>query len=325
MSQVLRVENLRTTFRIYGGTVYPLDEVTFAIREGETLGMVGETGSGKSVTALSIMRLIEPPGEIVGGQVLLEGEDLLAKSEEEMRKIRGSKIAMIFQDPMTSLDPVYRIGNQIVEVLMLHQQMDRNKALERAVELLAAVGIPSPGRVSRMYPHEASGGIKQRAMIAMALSCQPRLLIADEPTTALDVTVEAQIIELMRRLKNETKSSILFITHNLGVVAQFCDKVIVMYAGSVVESAPVSDLFSSPLHPYTKGLLESIPRIDRKRRLLPIIQGNVPSMTNPPSGCRFHPRCPHAMPRCKIKKPVLNEAQPAHFVSCFLFDEESKP
>jgi oligopeptide/dipeptide ABC transporter ATP-binding protein len=176
-----------------------------------------------------------------------------------------------------------------------------------------------------MYPHEASGGIKQRAMIAMALSCQPRLLIADEPTTALDVTVEAQIIELMRRLKNETKSSILFITHNLGVVAQFCDKVVVMYAGSVVESAPVSDLFSSPLHPYAKGLLESIPRIDRKRRLLPIIQGNVPSMTSPPSGCRFHPRCPHAMPRCKIKKPMLKEAQPGHFVSCFLFDEESKP
>jgi len=322
MHEVLRVEGLRTTFRIYGGTVYALDGVTFTIREGETLGMVGETGSGKSVTALSVMRLIEPPGEIVSGRVLLEDENLLSKSEEEMRKIRGSKMAMIFQDPMTSLDPVQRIGDQIAEALMLHQHLDRNKALETAVDLLAAVRIPSPDRVSRIYPHEASGGMKQRAMIAMALSCQPRLLIADEPTTALDVTVEAQIIELMRNLKNETKSSILFITHNLGVVAQFCDRVVVLYAGSVVESAPVSDLFSSPLHPYSQGLLESIPRIDRKRRPLPIIRGNVPSMTNPPTGCRFHPRCPDAMPRCRIEKPALKEIRLGHFVSCFLFDGE---
>lgn len=317
MSEVLRVEELRTTFRIYGGVVYALDGVTFAMKEGETLGMVGETGSGKSVTALSIMRLIEPPGETVGGRVLLEGEDLLKKSEEEMRTIRGSKIAMIFQDPMTSLDPVYRIGDQIAEVLMLHQHLDRKKALEKAVDLLAAVGIPSPDRVSRIYPFEASGGMRQRAMIAMALSCQPQVLIADEPTTALDVTVEAQIIELMRNLKSKMNSSILFITHNLGVVAQFCDKVVVLYAGSVVESATVNDLFSSPLHPYTKGLLESIPRIDRKRRPLPVIQGTIPSMTNPPTGCRFHPRCPQATPQCRVERPKLMETWPGHFVSCF--------
>ena len=319
LGEVLRVEELRTTFQIYGGMVHALDGVTFSIEESETLGMVGETGSGKSVTALSIMRLIEPPGEIVGGRVLLEGEDLLTKSEEEMRKIRGSKIAMIFQDPMTSLDPVYRIGDQIAEVLMLHQQLDRKDALDKAVELLIAAGIPSPDRVSRIYPHEASGGMKQRAMIAMALSCQPKVLIADEPTTALDVTIEAQILELIRNLKSKMKSSILFITHNLGVVAQFCDKVVVLYAGNVVESAVVGDLFTSPLHPYTMGLLESIPRIDRRRRPLPVIQGTVPSMTNPPTGCRFHPRCSLASEQCESEEPALCEVEPGHLVACAQF------
>ncbi len=301
---MLEVRDLKTYFFTHDGTVPAVDGVSFHLDYGETLGLVGESGCGKSVTAMSIMRLVAtPPGRIAGGDILFNGESLLRKSDAHMRSIRGNDIAMIFQEPMTSLNPVYTVGNQITEAIQLHQGVGAREAMEQAIEMLRKVGIPLPERRVREYPHQLSGGMRQRVMIAMALSCHPSLLIADEPTTALDVTIQAQILDLMRKLKAETSSAILLITHDLGVVAEMCDRVAVMYAGKIVEQATVDDLFFDPQHPYTRGLLNSIPRLTTSGRRLHVIEGMVPSMYDLPTGCRFHPRCPQALDICRREQP----------------------
>jgi oligopeptide/dipeptide ABC transporter ATP-binding protein len=300
-----------------------VDGVDYAVRKGETLGVVGESGCGKSVTALSIMRLIpEPPGKIIDGDILFENQSLLALSNDEMRRIRGNKISMIFQEPMTSLNPVYTIGNQISEALRLHQGLTKKDAHERAVEMLQLVGIPLPERRVNEHPHQLSGGMRQRAMIAMALSCNPSLLIADEPTTALDVTIQAQILDVMVSLKSELDTAIILITHDLGVVAESAARVVVMYAGKVVEEADVYNIFENPLHPYTEGLLESIPRIDRnaqKKARLTEIQGVVPILSQLPKGCHFNPRCPKVMDVCRHENPELKAEKEDHLVRCWLY------
>jgi len=289
------------------------------IRHGQTIGLVGETGSGKSVTALSIMRLIpSPPGKIETGKIIFEGTDLLQLDKKRMRDIRGSKIAMIFQDPMTSLNPVFKIGDQIAEGLMLHQGITKQEAREKVVDLLRMCGIPEARMRAASYPHELSGGMRQRAMIAMAIACNPKLLIADEPTTALDVTIQAQIIDLMRNLKKEIGSSILLITHNLGVVAEMCDHVAVMYAGNIVEFSNVEKLFKAPRHPYTSSLLRALP-IPGEKRILEVIPGTVPNMIYLPSGCEFHPRCKHCMEICKVEKPILKQVEKDQLVACHLY------
>jgi len=289
------------------------------IRHGQTIGLVGETGSGKSVTALSIMRLIpSPPGKIETGKIIFEGTDLLQLDKKRMRDIRGSKIAMIFQDPMTSLNPVFKIGDQIAEGLMLHQRITKQEAREKVVDLLRMCGIPEARMRAASYPHELSGGMRQRAMIAMAIACNPKLLIADEPTTALDVTIQAQIIDLMRNLKKEIGSSILLITHNLGVVAEMCDHVAVMYAGNIVEFSNVEKLFKAPRHPYTSSLLRALP-IPGEKRILEVIPGTVPNMIYLPSGCEFHPRCKHCMEICKVEKPILKQVEKDQLVACHLY------
>lgn len=318
--RVLEVNNLTTHFFSDEGVVKAVDGVNFFIEAEETLGIVGESGCGKSVTSLSIMQLIpSPPGKIVAGQVLFEGQDLLKKSQEEMRKIRGNDIAMIFQEPMTSLNPVYTIGDQIAEAVILHQKVDKKEAWKRATDMLRLVGIPSPERRVHEYPHQMSGGMRQRVMIAMALSCNPKLLVADEPTTALDVTIQAQILELMKEMKRRFHAAIMLITHDLGVVAEMTDRVIVMYAGKVVEEARTVDLFKEPLHPYTQGLMDSIPRLDQEAHAkLHVIEGTVPNLLNLPKGCSFAPRCPKAMPVCQEKTPVLTEIGDNRKVSCWL-------
>ena len=289
------------------------------IRHGQTIGLVGETGSGKSVTALSIMRLIpSPPGKIETGKIIFEGTDLLQLDKRRIRDIRGSKIAMIFQDPMTSLNPVFKIGDQIAEGLMLHQGITKQEAREKVVDLLRMCGIPEARMRAASYPHELSGGMRQRAMIAMAIACNPKLLIADEPTTALDVTIQAQIIDLMRNLKKEIGSSILLITHNLGVVAEMCDHVAVMYAGNIVEFSNVEKLFKAPRHPYTSSLLRALP-IPGEKRILEVIPGTVPNMIYLPSGCEFHPRCKHCMEICKVEKPILKQVEKDQLVACHLY------
>jgi len=298
--------------------------VAFSVRRGETLGLVGESGCGKSMTALAMMRLIPtPPGRITSGRVALEGRDLLTLDEAEMRQYRGNRISMIFQEPMTSLNPVFTIGDQIAEAVMLHRRVPRRTALERARELLEQVGIPEPGRRLREYPHRLSGGMRQRAMIAMALACEPRLLIADEPTTALDVTIQAQILDLIDELKTRTDMAVLLITHDLGVVARHSQHVAVMYAGRVVEQAPTVELFREPRHPYTRGLLGSIPAPGRAAERLTEIPGMVPSLADMPPGCAFAPRCPLAQARCGAAAPALTASGASRSVACFVAAEES--
>jgi peptide/nickel transport system ATP-binding protein len=323
LQPLLAVEDLRTWFYTRDGIVRAVDGVSCAVYPGETLAVVGESGCGKSVTSLSILRLIaSPPGKIVSGRLLFEGRNLLDLTEDAMRAIRGNEISMIFQEPMTSLNPVFTIGRQIAEALELHQGMDGRRALARATEMLQLVKIPEPERRVRQYPHELSGGMRQRVMIAMALSCNPKLLIADEPTTALDVTIQAQILDLMRELKTKTGAAIVLITHDLGVVAEMAQRVVVMYAGRKVEEAPVEALFAQPLHPYTKGLLGSIPRLAEaaeggERKRLVEIPGMVPSLKEAVPGCLFAPRCPHATARCAAEYPPLEEQGAGHWVACW--------
>ena len=326
MDRILEVKRLRTHFFTEEGVVPSVNGVSVHIDAEETLGLVGESGCGKSVTSLSIMRLIpSPPGRIVGGEVLFRGRDLLQMPMDQMRRIRGNDIAMIFQAPMTSLNPVYPVGDQIAEAVILHQKVKRREALDRAVEMLRLVGISSPAERLYQYPHQMSGGMRQRIMIAMALSCNPQLLIADEPTTALDVTIQAQILELMKDMRQKFHSAILLITHDLGVVAEMTDRVAVMYAGKVVEEASTKDLFRRPLHPYTTGLMESIPRVDTPAGTrLHVIDGVVPNLLRLPSGCAFAPRCPKAMDVCRVEEPRLAEVEPGRQVSCWLYGNPSQ-
>ncbi|CAM3536205.1 MULTISPECIES: ABC transporter ATP-binding protein [Paenibacillus] len=310
---LLEVKGLKTEFKRDGSSVLAVAGVDFHINKGEVLGLVGESGCGKSVTSLSIMRLLkDTPGRIAGGSVLFEGKDLVQLPEKDMRRYRGNELAMIFQEPMTSLNPVLRIGKQLEESIMLHLGYSRKKAREHAIESLKLVGIPRADEVVDDYPHQLSGGMRQRVMIAMAMACNPKLLIADEPTTALDVTIQAQILELMNRLKKEQNMGMLLITHDLGVVAEMCDRVVVMYAGRVVEEASVTELFENPQHPYTKGLIASVPKLRQKVHRLESIPGNVPDLRNMPQGCKFAPRCPYVMERCLSQEPqllpVANEA-----------------
>ena len=316
----LQVDGLATEFTTEQGLARAVDDVSFELTAGETLGIVGESGCGKSVTALSIMRLLpKPAGRIVSGTVVFQGQDLVSLPPEAMHKIRGKRIAMIFQEPMTALNPVYRIGRQLGETLALHNP-DMNKAAIHgaSLEILAKVGIPAPERRLKEYPHQLSGGMRQRVMIAIALSCQPDILIADEPTTALDVTIQAQIMKLMKDLQQETGMAILFITHDLGVIAELCDRVLVMYGGRVVEEAAVETLFTAPRHPYTKGLLEAIPRLDKPaREMLVTIPGVVPSLHEFPPGCRFQNRCGYVVDQCRAQVPVLENINGNHRVRCF--------
>lgn len=314
---LLQIEDLKVSFPAAGGHIWPVDGVSLSIKKGETLGLVGESGSGKSMTSLAVMGLLpRPHGRVGGGSVHFKGRDLLRLSNEEMMKVRGREISMIFQEPMTSLNPVYRVGDQIVEGILAHGAMTRPRARDRAVEMLARVGIPSPEKRVDSYPHHMSGGMRQRVMIAMALALEPELLIADEPTTALDVTIQAQILDLMEGLKNESAMSVLLITHNLGIVAEAAQRVAVMYAGRILETASTGNLFGTPLHPYTRGLLESIPRMDGRVEILAAIPGMVPSLENLPSGCKFRNRCSFAAPVCEQAEPAMEEAVHGHFVRC---------
>ncbi|WP_027365996.1 ABC transporter ATP-binding protein [Desulfotruncus alcoholivorax] len=319
---LLKVTNLKTHFFTDDGVVPAVDGVSFTVNVGETLAIVGESGSGKSVTSTSILRLVpSPPGRIIDGSIIFEDTDLLGKTEDEMQRIRGDRISMIFQEPMTSLNPVHRVGEQIAEAYRLHRGMDKHEAMQRAVRMLERVGIPSPEKRAGDFPHQLSGGMRQRVMIAIALSCRPALLIADEPTTALDVTIQAQILDLMRKLQEESRTSILLITHDLGVVAEMADRVIVMYAGKVVEEGDVAAIFKNPLHPYTRGLLGSIPRLDwRRRTILPSIEGVVPNPLEFPTGCRFNPRCPDAGAKCRESEPALKEMTGSQKVACWLME-----
>jgi len=326
--RLLDVQDLRVSFRTEDGVVQAVDGVSFGIDSGEVVAIVGESGSGKSVTAMTLMGLTRGPNTRFEGQALFEGNDVIAASDEELRRIRGAEIAMVFQDPMASLDPVYRVGDQIVEQIRVHDRtISKAEALERAAELMARVGIPRAGDRLRSYPHEFSGGMRQRVMIAMALSCSPKLLIADEPTTALDVTIQAQILDQLRKLREETQAAVILVTHDLGVVADIADRVVVMYAGRVVEQGTLDEIFYDPQHPYTWGLLGSITRIDRDRsQRLPAIPGLPPSLLRPPKGCHFRPRCPHAFDRC-TEVPELSarvaEAR-AHLDRCWLEPDQKR-
>jgi peptide/nickel transport system ATP-binding protein len=319
---LLDIRGLKTWFKTDDGLVRAVDGIDLTIDRGETVGVVGESGCGKTVTARSVLKLIDmPPGRFEGGQILWRGRDLLLLSAEEMDKIRAREIAIIFQEPMTSLNPVYTVGDQIAEVLRQHEKLSKKQAMARAVEILQLVNIPDPLRRANDYPHQFSGGMRQRVMIAMALSCGPDLLIADEPTTALDVTIQAQILELMQEMKQRLGMSIMLITHAMGVVAETCQRVVVMYAGKVVEEAPVKSLFGNPRHPYTQGLIRSIPRVDRAaahKERLEAIPGSVPSLLDPPPGCRFAARCKFAMDICVREVPPFKEVAPGHRVACVL-------
>ncbi|MGE5582235.1 MAG: ABC transporter ATP-binding protein [Bacillota bacterium] len=318
MAELLKIENLKTQFITDGNIIRAVDDVSFSLQEKETVAIVGESGSGKSVTSLSIMRLIpDPPGKIAGGRVEFHGENLLELPEKRLREIRGNKISMIFQEPMTSLNPVHRIGDQIAEAIILHQGLAKKEAWDRAVHLLRTIGIPSPEKRVYDFPHQLSGGMRQRVMIAMALSCHPDLLIADEPTTALDVTIQAQILDLMCKMREEFGMAIMLITHDLAVVAEMAQRVIVMYAGQIMEEAGVEDLFSEPLHPYTTGLLHSIPKLNGDRSRLYVIDGSVPDLSELPPGCSFHPRCPEAGPRCRSERPALRNLDRGRRVCCW--------
>ena len=313
---LLSVRNLKTYFFTYKGVVKAVDDVSFEIGQGESLGIVGETGCGKSVTASSIIRLLSPTARVMGGEILFEGEDMLTKNMNEIKKIRGNEISMIFQDPMTSLDPVFKCGDQLAEVIEHHQNLGRDGTKKKMLEMLKHVRIPDPESRARNYPHELSGGMRQRIMIAIALACQPKLLIADEPTTALDVTVQAQILQLMDNLRREMGTSIIMITHNLGVVAEMCEKVAVMYCGNIVEYANIKSLFHNHRHPYTEALLGALPVRGKSR--LESVAGDVPNPINPPEGCKFHPRCKHAMDICSKKRPPTISIEKDHTVACYL-------
>jgi len=324
--ELLKVENLKTHFMIEEQKAKAVDGLDFSVFEGEFFGIVGESGCGKSVTALSVLRLIpDPPGKISNGKVFFRDRNLLELNWEEMRKIRGNEISMIFQEPMTSLNPVFTVGVQIMEPLMIHRNMNKKEARETAIQMLQKVGISSPELRVDDYPHQFSGGMSQRTMIAIALCCNPSLLIADEPTTALDVTVQAQILELMTEIKNKRKeSAIILITHDLAVIAETCDRVMVMYCGKIQEVATTINLFENPLHPYTKGLMESIPSLTKKKKRLNTIPGNVPGILNFPPGCPFHPRCKYRMPVCEKVVPELLEVEKGHSVRCHLYNGEGK-
>jgi peptide/nickel transport system ATP-binding protein len=320
VNELLRIEDLHTQFHVHGGTVKAVDGVNLTIPAKATVGLVGESGSGKSITALSIMRLLEKNGRITAGHVWFRDQDLVGLTEEEMRDVRGNDVSMIFQEPMTALNPVYTCGDQIAEAVRLHEKVEPKAAFDRAIEVLRLVGISDPKRRAKQYPHELSGGMRQRVMIAMALSTNPELLIADEPTTALDVTIQAQILTLMRNLKGEFGSAILLITHDLGVVAEMCDSVAVMYAGRIVEQAPTTELFTNPKHPYTQGLLASIPRLGKKQDRLHVITGSVPNPLALPPGCAFRPRCPVKAPRSESEIPALKAVGAEHLVACWQYE-----
>jgi oligopeptide transport system ATP-binding protein len=322
MGTLLRIKDLRTNFFTEEGVVKAVDGVTYDVSEGEILGLVGESGCGKSVSALSILRLIpNPPGKIVGGEIMFEGQDLLKADEEEIRHIRGNRIAMVFQEPMTSLNPVLTIGRQLTEAIELHLKLDKNGSRKRAVELLEMVGIPEAAGRLNDYPHQFSGGMRQRVMIAMALSCNPKLLLADEPTTALDVTIQAQILEIMARLCKELGTAVIIITHNLGVVARYADRINVMYAGKIIETGTAKEIFANPRHPYTLGLLKSVPRLDeaRKEKLEPI-EGVPPDLVNLPKGCSFYPRCRYHVDQCLEEPPPLMLVAEEHFAACWQWE-----
>lgn len=329
-NHLLEIQDLQTSFFTEAGEVKAVDGVSLVVRKGKTLGIVGESGSGKSILSLSILRLISEPGRIVGGQVIYNGGNLLDKTAKQMRHIRGNQISMIFQEPMTSLNPVFTVGDQIAEAFRIHENMGKRQAMNKAVEMLRLVGIPSPDKRAKQYPFELSGGMRQRVMIAMALACNPDLLIADEPTTALDVTIQAQILELIRELQQRLHMSVIFITHDLGVVAEMCEDVAVMYCGKIVEYTDVKTLFRDPKHPYTIGLMNSMPRHDTDQEELEAIKGSVPSPFEAMAGCRFAPRCPHARELCRSEQPELSEVEggrAGHQVRCWMATDqwETKP
>jgi peptide/nickel transport system ATP-binding protein len=321
MENLLEVKDLKTYFYTEDGVIPAVDGVSFEVKPGEIIGIVGESGCGKSVTSMAILRLIpDPPGKIVAGSILFENQNLLDLSDREMRRIRGNDIAMIFQEPMTSLNPVFTIGNQIAEAITLHQGLKDREAIAKCVEMLRLVGISRPDKVVHEFPHSLSGGMRQRVMIAMALSCNPKLLIADEPTTALDVTIQAQILELMKDLKEKINTSIMLITHDLGVIAEMAEHVVVMYAGVIVEDTDVVTTFKNPKHPYTIGLLNSKPKLEEEKETLETIPGAVPNPLDMPGGCSFHPRCSHVMDVCRETLPPLMDISPGHKVRCWLFN-----
>jgi len=320
----LDIKDLRVSFFTPGGEVKAVRGVSWSLDEGEAIGIVGESGSGKTVSVYSIMRLLQSPGKIIGGSIKFDGQEITALSEKEMREIRGNRIAMIFQDPMTSLNPVFTVGNQIREPLKLHLKMDSASANVRAIELLRTVGIPNPKRRVKQYPFEFSGGMRQRAMISMALACEPKLLIADEPTTALDVTIQAQILEIMKELKQRRSMSIILITHDLGIVSDICDKIIIMYGGEIVEYGPIESLFEAPSHQYTLGLIGSLPKIDvTEKEVLTPIEGTPVDLMHPPAGCPFAPRCSETMKICLTEKPPYYEIGEGHYSACWLHHKES--
>lgn len=323
-NKLLEVKNLRTSFFTHLGEVKAIRGISFYVNKGEAIGIVGESGSGKSVASLSVMRLLQYPGKIVDGEILFKGENLVSKTNKEMMNIRGNEIAMIFQDPMTCLNPVYTIGNQIAEAVMKHQKLNKSEAFEKAKEMIGLVGISDPERRIKAYPHEFSGGMRQRAMIAMALSCEPDLLIADEPTTALDVTIQAQILSLMKNLNSRLNTSTILITHDLGVVSDVCSRIVVMYGGLIMEEGSKRDIFYSPRHPYTMGLLKSIPKVnaDEKKRLIPIL-GTPPDLLNPPTGCPFYARCSYAMRICAQQQPPYFQTGDNHRTMCWLMHEDA--
>lgn len=322
---ILEIKDLCVEFQTVEGVVHAVDHLNYTLHKGEKLGIVGESGSGKSVSSLGMMQLIpNPPGRITGGEILYHGKDLVKASEKEMQKIRENEISMIFQEPMTSLNPIIKCGKQIAESLRLHRGMKKKEAMEEAVRMMRAVGIANPEVRAHEYPHQMSGGMRQRVMIAMALACQPQILIADEPTTALDVTIQAQILDLIRELNESMGTSVVFITHDLGVVSELCDTVIVMYTGHIVEQAPVKELFESPKHPYTKGLLNAIPKITRERNPLETIEGMVPNPTERIEGCSFSPRCPYATDQCRKAEPPMAELSDGRLVRCWQYAKENE-
>lgn len=320
---VLQVEDLKVSFFTPAGEVKAVGGISYELKNGEVMGIVGESGSGKSVEAFSIMGLLQSPGKVIGGKIIMDGENILEYNSTQMANFRGNRVSMIFQNPMTSLNPVYTVGNQLVEAVLAHKKISTAQAKEKAINMLEMVGINNAEKRMTQYPHEFSGGMRQRVMIAMGLICEPRLLIADEPTTALDVTIQAQILELMKKLQAETGMAIIFITHNLGVVAEICDKVSVMYAGEIIEYGPVEDIFYNPKHPYTMGLLRSMPRVDADEyeRLIPI-EGSPVDMLEPPKGCHFAPRCEHCMDICLKHSPAYTDITPTHKAACWLLQKD---
>lgn len=322
MEDLISIKNLKTTFETKLGPIHAVDDISYSIKKGKTLGIVGESGCGKSVTSLSIMGLVDPPGRVSQGEAKFQGLDLLKLPESEMQAIRGRKIAMIFQEPMTALNPVLTIGRQIDEQIIRHLKLSKNEAKEKSIEMLNRVGIPSPAQRYNSYPHQLSGGMRQRAMIAMALSCDPEFLIADEPTTALDVTIQAQILELIQNLQEQMGMAVQFITHDLGVISQMADDIMVMYAGQVCEIGPAKEIFNNPKHPYTKALIQSIPRLGGKHDKLPTIEGQVPGLLNKPTGCPFRNRCKNAVSECAVQRPPLVDLGSGHKVACYNMEDE---